>query len=101
VLIQARTCERLDCLFSGIMPSGSGSTPRVARTIDGQRFNEFCVTTVGAVDPRAKGLFCIDFKEDREGVPCVTDFPIHLEICVLEKPKRARAFPRHVLVLGL
>jgi len=38
--------------------------------------NELCVATVRAVDPRATGLFCIDLKEDREGVPCVTEINI-------------------------
>ena len=75
-LIQAKTCERLDYLFGGIMPSGSSSTPRVARTLDDPLINELCVATVRAVDPRATGLFCIDLKEDREGVPCVTEINI-------------------------
>ena len=75
-LIQAKACERLDYLFGGIMPSGSSSTPRVARTIDNPRINEVCVETVRAVDPRATGLFCIDLKEDREGVPGVTEINI-------------------------
>jgi hypothetical protein len=75
-LIQAKTCERLEYLFGGIMPSGSSSTPRVARTIDDPRINELCVATVRAVDPRATGLFCIDLKENREDVPCVTEINI-------------------------
>ena len=57
-LIQAKTCERLDYLFGAIMPSGSSSTPRVARTIDDPLINELCVATVRAVDTRATGLFC-------------------------------------------
>jgi carbamoyl-phosphate synthase large subunit len=75
-LVQAKACERLDYLFGGLMPSGSSSTPRVARTIDDPVINELCVATVRAVDPGATGLFCIDLKEDREGVPCVTEINI-------------------------
>jgi carbamoyl-phosphate synthase large subunit len=75
-LVQAKACERLDYLFAGIMPSGSSSTPRVARTIASDVINELCVATVRAVDPRATGLFCIDLKEDLHGVPCVTEINI-------------------------
>jgi carbamoyl-phosphate synthase large subunit len=75
-LVQAKSCERLDYLFGGIMPSGSSSTPRVARAMNDPLINDLCVTTVQAVDPRATGLFCIDLKEDREGVPCVTEINI-------------------------
>jgi carbamoyl-phosphate synthase large subunit len=75
-LIQAKTCERLDHLFGGIMPSGSSSTPRVALALEDPLINDLCVSTVRAVDPRATGLFCIDLKEDREGVPCVTEINI-------------------------
>lgn len=75
-LVQAKACERLHYLFGALMPSGSSSTPRVARTIDSPAVNETCVATVRAVDPRATGLFCLDLKEDRKGVPCVTEINI-------------------------
>jgi hypothetical protein len=75
-LVQAKACERLHYLFGALMPSGSSSTPRVARLIDDPVLNEICVATVRAVDPRATGLFCIDFKEDAKGLPCVTEINI-------------------------
>jgi carbamoyl-phosphate synthase large subunit len=75
-LIQAKACERLHYLFAGLMPSGTSSTPRVARLIDNPLINEMCVETVRAVDPQATGLFCIDFKEDQKGLPCVTEINI-------------------------
>lgn len=75
-LVQAKACERLHYLFGALMPSGSSSTPRVARLIDNPAINEVCEATVRAVDPRATGLFCIDLKEDRNGRPCVTEINI-------------------------
>ncbi len=75
-LVQAKACERLHYLFAQLMPSGSSSTPRVARTIDSPVVNELCVSTVRAVDPQATGLFCIDLKEDGSGLPCVTEINI-------------------------
>jgi carbamoyl-phosphate synthase large subunit len=75
-LVQAKACERLEYLFGGLMPSGTSSTPRVARMINRTNINEICAATVRAVDPRATGLFCIDLKEDRNGVPCVTEINI-------------------------
>jgi carbamoyl-phosphate synthase large subunit len=75
-LVQAKACERLHYLFGALMPSGTSSTPRVARMIRNPMINEICEATVRAVDSRANGLFCIDLKEDRRGVPCVTEINI-------------------------
>jgi carbamoyl-phosphate synthase large subunit len=58
------------------MPSGTSSTPRVGKLVREPAVNEACLAAVRAVDPKAKGMFCIDLKEDRNGIPCITEINI-------------------------
>jgi carbamoyl-phosphate synthase large subunit len=75
-LILAKTCERVAYLCGEWMPSGMSSTPRIGRLTDDPRVNDVCVRTVRTVAPDASGLFCIDLKENGDGVPCVTEINI-------------------------
>jgi carbamoyl-phosphate synthase large subunit len=75
-LVLAKTCERLSYLMGDRMPSGSSSTPRVGRLVREARVNDACTAAVRAVDPRATGMFCVDVKEDRHGVPCITEINV-------------------------
>jgi len=75
-LVLAKTCERLSYLVGEWMPSGTSSTPRVGKLVREPEVNEVCTKAVQAADPRATGMFCIDLKQDRNGVPCITEINI-------------------------
>lgn len=71
VTSQAR--ERVEYLFGYLTPSGQTSSPAVARTVHRDDVNETAAAAVRAVDPEARGIFCVDIKENKDGVPCVTE----------------------------
>ena len=72
-LIVSQARERLEYIYPHLAPSGITGTPAVARTISDKEVNEVATETVLAIDPNANGVFCVDLKEDRNGVPYVTE----------------------------
>lgn len=72
-LITSAARERLEYVFGNLMPSGQSSSPSVARTVCREEVNETATRAVLAVDEDATGVFCVDMKENGEGVPCVTE----------------------------
>jgi carbamoyl-phosphate synthase large subunit len=75
-LVLAKTCERLSYLMGDRMPSGTSSTPRVGRLVREPAVNEAGIAAVRAVDPQATGIFSVDLKQDRQGMPCITEINI-------------------------
>jgi carbamoyl-phosphate synthase large subunit len=72
-LVLAKCCERLVYLAGDWMPSGTSSTPRVARLVYEPAVNQVCEAAVQGLDPEATGIYCIDLKEDRHERPCITE----------------------------
>lgn len=72
-LVTSQARERIEYLFGNITPSGQTSTPSVARTVNREDLNEIASRAITEIDSNATGVFCIDLKENREGVPCVTE----------------------------
>ena len=72
-LITSAARERLEYVFGNLMPSGQSSSPSVARTVCREEVNDIATKAVLAVDEDATGVFCVDMKENGEGVPCVTE----------------------------
>jgi carbamoyl-phosphate synthase large subunit len=72
-LVLAKCCERLVYLAGDWMPSGTSSTPRVARLTNEAAVNQVCEAAVHGLDAEASGIYCIDLKEDRLGQPCITE----------------------------
>ncbi|MGH7276036.1 MAG: hypothetical protein ACREIY_03280 [Candidatus Rokuibacteriota bacterium] len=75
-LVLAKTFERLTYFAGEGQPSGVSSVAALARSVDEPRVVEVCAAAVRALDPKTSGLYCIDLKEDRRGVPCVTDINV-------------------------
>ncbi|MEZ5301666.1 MAG: hypothetical protein R3F11_13595 [Verrucomicrobiales bacterium] len=75
-LVIAKTCERLEYLYAGFMPSGTSSTPRVGRLTANEEVNDACVRAISALDPDASGMFCVDLKENEQGVPIITEINV-------------------------
>lgn len=72
-LITSQARERLEYLFGYLTPSGQTSSPSVARTVRNSDVNEIATKAVKSADANATGVFCVDLKENRDGVPCVTE----------------------------
>lgn len=72
-LVLLKMCERVSYFGGRSSPSGSSSTPALARLLFEPRVADVCRATIAALERRASGVFSIDLKEDRAGVPCVTE----------------------------
>jgi carbamoyl-phosphate synthase large subunit len=72
-LVTSQARERLEYLFGFLTPSGQTSSPALARTVHREDVNEAAANAVRAVDNGATGIFCVDLKENAQGVPCVTE----------------------------
>jgi glutathione synthase/RimK-type ligase-like ATP-grasp enzyme len=72
-LVTSMARQRLEYLFGNIMPSGQSSSPSVARTVHREDVNDIATRAVLTVDKKASGIFCIDLKENVNGISCVTE----------------------------
>ncbi|GAH14491.1 unnamed protein product, partial [marine sediment metagenome] len=72
-LITSQARERLEYVFGNLTPSGQSSSPSVARTTNRDDLNNIAYKTVKVLDKDATGIFCIDLKENSQGIPCVTE----------------------------
>jgi len=72
-LITSQARERIEYLYGNLTPSGQTSTPSVARTVHREDVNEIATKAVLAVDTHATGVFCVDLKENKKSIPCVTE----------------------------
>jgi carbamoyl-phosphate synthase large subunit len=75
-LVTSQARERLEYVFGNLFPSGQSSSPSVARTVHRDDVNEIATKAVQAADPNPSGVYCVDMKENRAGVPCVTEINI-------------------------
>jgi hypothetical protein len=72
-LITSQARERIEYIFPYLSPSGQSSSPAVARTVNNKVVNETAINAILAADRNANGIFCVDLKENKNGVPCVTE----------------------------
>ena len=72
-LITSLVWERLEYIISHVSPSGITGTPSVAKIITNDKVNEIAVKVVNSIATKPNGIFSIDFKENKAGVPCVTE----------------------------
>lgn len=59
--------ERLEWIYPHLAPSGRTGTPTIAVTVHDERVNECARAAVYAVGG-LHGIFCVDMREDRDGV---------------------------------
>ncbi len=72
-LVVSMARERLEYIYPNLAPSGITGTPTVQRTIHDDKVNKIAVEAILAIDPNFEGIACVDLKENREGIPCVTE----------------------------
>lgn|GEM_PF-58274 len=72
-LVLVKTVERLS-YFGGVSrPSGVSSVAALARTVTAPAVADVAVRAVRALGAGVSGAFSVDLKENRDGVPCVTE----------------------------
>ena len=72
-LVTSMARERLEYIYPHLAPSGITGTPSVQRTIHDKAVNEIGTKAVLSIDPNFNGIACVDLKENKDGVPCVTE----------------------------
>ena len=72
-LVLVNSFERLSYFGADNIPSGITSLSSLAKTVLDPALVTTCRDAVRAVDPTATGAFSVDLKEDRHGVPYVTE----------------------------
>ncbi|MGB9756354.1 MAG: ATP-grasp domain-containing protein [Candidatus Bathyarchaeales archaeon] len=72
-LVTSMARERLEYIYPHLAPSGVTGTPAVQRTIHDENVNKIATEAVLSIDSNFNGIACVDLKENRDGVPCVTE----------------------------
>jgi len=72
-LVTSLVWERIEYIISHVSPSGITGTPSVARIISNEKVNKIAVEVVSSITKKPNGILSIDFKENKVGIPCVTE----------------------------
>jgi biotin carboxylase len=72
-LVTSMARERVEYIYPYLAPSGIMGTPAVQRTVHNKAVNKIGTEAVLAIDSAFSGIACVDLKENREGVPCITE----------------------------
>jgi glutathione synthase/RimK-type ligase-like ATP-grasp enzyme len=72
-LVTSMARERVEYIYSYLAPSGIMGTPAVQRTVHDDTVNKISTDAVLAIDPNFSGIASVDLKENKAGVPCVTE----------------------------
>jgi carbamoyl-phosphate synthase large subunit len=72
-LVTSMARERIEYIYPYLAPSGIMGTPAVQRTVHDEAVNKIGTEAVLAIDSDFNGIACVDLKENREGVACVTE----------------------------
>jgi biotin carboxylase len=68
-----KMCERLSYLDGDNRPSGTSSTPAVAKTLCDHQILDLCEQAVKLIAPDACGVFNLDLKQDAKGRARITE----------------------------
>ncbi|MCW4024588.1 MAG: ATP-grasp domain-containing protein [Candidatus Bathyarchaeota archaeon] len=72
-LITSMSRERLEYIYAYLAPSGIMGTPAVQKTVHNEIVNKVGTEAVLAIDGNFSGIASVDLKENKDGVPCVTE----------------------------
>lgn len=72
-LICSQSKERKEWVQAGISPSNVAGTTAIQRTVHYQDINDLAKNTVLSVDNNPNGIYVIDAKDNKDGIPCVTE----------------------------
>jgi carbamoyl-phosphate synthase large subunit len=71
--ISAFPWERLNYIIAHVSPSGITGTPDISVTVTRDDVEEIGKRCVETIDPKPNGIYSVDFRENKDGVPAVTE----------------------------
>lgn len=94
--------ERIGWIQGEISPSGVGGTSAIQRTTSYQDVNEIATKAIQVVDNDENGIYVVDLKRNKKGVPCVMEVnPGRFFTTSLFFPTAGVNFPYLFVRLGL
>jgi carbamoyl-phosphate synthase large subunit len=72
-LVTSMSRERVEYIYAYLAPSGIMGTPAVQKTVHDETVNKVGTEAVLAIDSNFSGIASVDLKENKQGVPCVTE----------------------------
>lgn len=72
-LVLIKSYERLTYLGAGAHPAGFSTLAALSKTVFAPQVVEVCAAAVRALDADVSGVFCFDARENRSGLPCLTE----------------------------
>jgi len=72
-LIANFTKQRLEYVLQEASPSGITGTTGVAKIVERHDVCKTAINAIYAIDKNPNGVFSVDLKENKEGIPCVTE----------------------------
>lgn len=72
-IITSQARERIEYIYPQLSPSGITGTPSVAVTVHNEQVNQTATKAILSIDSNATGIFCVDLKEDENGIPNPTE----------------------------
>jgi hypothetical protein len=72
-LVLVKTVERLARPGTGAPGGGASPIDALVKAVNEPSIVETCARAIRALDPNASGAFSVNLKENRAGVPCITD----------------------------
>ena|SRR3989338_1043215 len=65
--------ERFEWVNTGSSPSGVTGTTAIQKTVHDEKVNEIATQTIHTLDNKPNGIYVVDTKENKAGVPCVME----------------------------
>ena len=72
-LVTSMARERIEYIYPYLAPSGIMGTPSVQKTVQEKEVNKIGTEAVLSIDSSFNGIACVDLKENKTTVPCVTE----------------------------
>lgn len=72
-LVSSLIWERLSYIIAHVSPSGITGTPDIARIVERDDVNEIAERAVRTLSKNPTGIFSVDLRENKEGVPAITE----------------------------
>ena len=70
-LVTSMVRERLSWVGHRLI--GTGGTSKLNRVVHSEALNKRALVSISAISKKPHGVFCVDLKENSEGIPCPTE----------------------------
>lgn len=78
-LVASACMERIEYYMAHSSISGISGNVAEVKTVKDERIDKICIKAIGELFPSCHGIFTIDLKEDKEGMPKITEIENRLQ----------------------